>query len=201
MARPKTLPDIEVLAAAHRLLHERGPDGLTFASLARACGLSASTLVQRFGSKDGLVQGALLHAWDRLDDKTAGLAAAVPRTPDGAVDMLLGLSQDYGGIETYADGLLILREDLRDPILRARGAAWKATLTAVLEDCFACTPAVPRGLGLLIAAQWLGSLLWWSFDPSVDVERFVEDNLKRFVAAICTVGPAGGHRSLSSIGQ
>ena len=41
MPRPKTLPDDDVLDAAHRLVHERGPDALTFASVAQACGLSA----------------------------------------------------------------------------------------------------------------------------------------------------------------
>src|SRR5262245_16047496 len=117
MPRPKTLPDAEVLDAAHRLMHEHGPEALTFAGLAEACGLSAATLVQRFGSKAGLKQAVLLHAWDGLDAKTARLAASVPKTPAGAVELLVGLSKDYGGIEAYAEGLLVLREDLRDPAL------------------------------------------------------------------------------------
>ena len=35
-----------------------------------------------------------------------------------------------------------------------------------------------------MASQWQGSLLWWSFDPQGDIDRFVEDSLKRFVAAV-----------------
>lgn len=188
MPRPKTLPDREVLEAAHKLIHESGPDALTFASLAQACGLSASTLVQRFKSKAGLVQSALLHAWDRLDEKTARLAAAAPKTTDGAIELLVGLSRDYGGIESYAEGLLVLREDLRDPALRARGAAWKEALSEALEDCFSDVPHAPPGIGLLIASQWQGSLLWWSFDPRGDVASFVEDNLHRFVSAVVKHG-------------
>ena len=65
MPRPKTLSDQDVLEAAHGLMHEHGPEALTFASLAQACGLSAATLVQRFKSKAGLKQSTLLHAWDR----------------------------------------------------------------------------------------------------------------------------------------
>jgi AcrR family transcriptional regulator len=190
MPRPKTLPDQDVLAAALRLIHEQGPDALTFASVAQTCGLSASTLVQRFKSKAGLVQSALLHAWDRLDEKTARLAAAAPRSPDGAIELLVELSRDYGGIETYAEGLLLLREDLRDPVLRARGALWKEALSSALEDCFAETPQAPPGIGLLIASQWQGSLLWWGFDPQGAVEDFVEDSLKRFVSALVTSEPA-----------
>jgi AcrR family transcriptional regulator len=188
MPRRKTLPDDDVLAAAHRLIHAHGPDALTFASLARACGLSASTLVQRFKSKAGLVQSTLLHAWDRLDAKTARLAAAVPRSPAGAIALLVALSRDYGDIEAYAEGLLILREDLRDPALRARGAIWKVSLSSALEDCFAEVPHAPQGIGLLMAAQWQGALLWWSFDPQGDVAGLVEDSLHRFVAAIVRPG-------------
>jgi AcrR family transcriptional regulator len=184
MPRPKILPDSEVLKAAYALVHRHGPDTLTFATLAQACGLSASTLVQRFKSKADLVRSTLSYAWDGLDEKTAAFSAKVPKTPAGAVQLLTMLSKDYGEIEVYADALLILREDLRDPALRARGAKWKAVLTRALEDCFTAVPHAPRGIGLLMAAQWQGSVLWWSFDPKGRVENYVEDNLESFVSAI-----------------
>ena len=151
MPRPKTLPDSAVLKAAYALVHQHGPDALTFATLAQACGLSASTLVQRFKSKADLVRSALSYAWDGLDEKTAAFSAKTPKTPDGAVQLLTLLSKDYGEIEVYADALLILREDLRDPALRARGARWKAVLTRALEECFDSVPHAPPGIGLLMA--------------------------------------------------
>lgn len=184
MPRPKTQSDAEVLEAANRLLHDEGPQALTFARLAAACGLAPATLVQRFKSKAGLKQAALLRAWDGLDAKTAKLAAEMPKTPQGAIRLLTALSGDYGGIETYAEGLLILREDLRDPVLRARGTAWRRALSKALDRCFASVPSAPRDVGLLMASQWQGSLLWWGFDPRDDVAHFVEAGLKRFVAAI-----------------
>ncbi|MBB6466803.1 AcrR family transcriptional regulator [Aminobacter lissarensis] len=183
MPRRKTLSDEQVLVAASRLLHEHGPDALTFESLGRACGLSPATLVQRFRTKAKLKQATLLHAWDGLDAKTAALAASTPKTPEGAIALLVGLS-DYGGIETYAEGLLVLREDLRDPALRARGAAWKAALSAALDERFAAVAAAPQGIGLLMASQWQGSLLWWGFDPQGRVEDFVAASLRGFVAAL-----------------
>ena len=94
------------------------------------------------------------------------------------------IRQGYGGIESYADGLLVLREDLRDPMLRARGAAWKASLSKILADCFAEMSGPPQDVGLLMASHWQGSLLWWSFDPTIDVAAYVEDSLNRFVAAV-----------------
>lgn len=188
MTRPKTLSDQHVLNIANQLIQEHGPEALTFALLAKACGLSPATLVQRFESKTRLKQSTLLYAWDRLDAKTAQLANTIPKSVEGAIELLVALSRDYGGIESYADGLLVLREDLRDPTLRARGLLWKDKLCAVLESCFA-SASVPTGIGLLMASQWQGSLLWWSFDPKGKVECFVEEDLNRFVAAIGKSGP------------
>ena len=190
MPRTKTLSDEDLLDTAVKLMHERGPEAVTFAELARACGLSASTLVQRFTSKRELVRSTLLHAWDRLDGRTAALAATLPKTPDGAVELLAQLSVSYGDIETYADGLLILREDLRDPVLRARGVAWKIALSRALDDCFGPASRRRHGIGLLMAAQWQGSLLWWSFEPSENVEDFVREHLKLFLSAIGRPGRA-----------
>lgn len=184
MPRPKTRTDADVLDAAHRLLHVEGPDALTFARLAHYCGLAPATLVQRFKSKDGLKQAALLHAWDKLDARTAELAAQVPKTPAGAVRFLSALSGGYGGIEAYARGLLVLREDLSDPVLRARGAVWRRALSKALDQCFAAAPGTPKDMGLLTASHWQGSLLWWGFEPKDDVRRYVEASLRRFIAAM-----------------
>lgn len=184
MPRPKTQTDADVLAAAHRLIHEEGPEALTFARLARSCGLAPATLVQRFKSKDGLKQATLLHAWDELDARTAELSAQAPKTPAGAIKLLTALSGSYDGIEAYARGLLVLREDLSDPVLRARGASWRRALSKALDQCFAGIAGKPKDMGLLMASHWQGSLLWWGFEPKDDVRRYVETSLKRFVAAM-----------------
>ncbi|KUM28636.1 TetR family transcriptional regulator [Mesorhizobium loti] len=190
MTRPKTQSDDQVLEIAYRLMHADGPEALTFERLARACGLSGSTLVQRFKSKTLLKQRALLYAWDGLDRKTDETARSVTKTPAGAIALLVALSGGYGDIESYAEGLLVLREDLRDPVLRARGAAWKASLGRMLSDCFADVRGMPDDIGLLMASHWQGSLLWWSFDPDdLDLIAYVEHSLRRFVSAI-TAGSA-----------
>lgn len=184
MPRTKTLPDDDVLRIAHRLMHEAGPDALTFDALSRACGLSPATLVQRFGSKAGLKRATLMLAWDQLDERTAELARSVPPTPSGAVEMLVALSGGYGGIEAYAEGLLVLREDFRDPELRARGAAWKEALSTALDRCFATTAGAPEGIGLLLATHWQGSLTWWAFEPRLAIEIHVRNALDRFLTGI-----------------
>lgn len=189
MARTKALSDAAVLDMALAFMLAEGPDALTFARLSAVCGLSAPTLVQRFTTKAALRRAALLHAWDRLEARTADLAERLPRTPAGAIALLVGLSDSFGSIEAYANGLLLLREDLRDPVLRARGKAWKAALTAALDRCFPDWPPAMGPIAPLIAAQWQGALSWWSFDPEGPVARHVEVSLERFIQALLARPP------------
>ena len=184
MPRTKTQSDEALVAIALGVVRAGGPEALTFDAVARASGLSASTLVQRFGTKAALKRAALMSAWDALDSRTQAAAQAAKRTPDGAIAMLVELSAGYGDVAQYAEGLLLLREDLRDPELRARGRSWRDALTTALDVCFAETPSAPPDVGLLLAGQWQGALLWWSFDPQGPVEHYVERSLRRFVAAL-----------------
>lgn len=197
MPRPKTQSDELVLEAALALMYERGPEALTFASLAERCGLSGATLVQRFGSKAKLKQSALLHDWDRLGEETASRAATVTKTPEGAIELLVGLSTLYGEIDSYTEMLRLLREDLRDPVLRERAAAWKMALCSTLDECFASVPDLPEDVGLLLASQWQGAHMLWNFDPHGKVEDFVEESLNRLVAVLMASRPSGQRRRRS----
>lgn len=180
MPRPKSLSDKAVLESALALMRRDGPDGISFGALARETGLSGATLVQRFGTKPGLVKAATSHAWDQLDRATEAAIATAPNGPDGVVALLVALS-GYGDIETYADNLLILREDLRDPDLRARGRAWHGVL---LEAIAARLPGQDEAAAAVILDVWQGSLLWWSFDPTEKVEHHVERRLRTLLAVV-----------------
>lgn len=184
MPRPKTQSDERVLDAALALVHAGGVDRLTFAALADRCGLSAATLVQRFGTKPALVQRTLLHAWDKLQARTLELASSLPKTPDGAVQLLTGLSRHDGDVEAYAEGLLILREDLRDPVLRSRGAAWEADLSTALGECFAGVPGAPGEIGFALAAHWQGALTWWAFSARRPLEEYLAESLGALIAML-----------------
>jgi AcrR family transcriptional regulator len=193
MPRPRTIPDEALLDGALAVLRRAGPEGMTFAAVAAETGLSAATLVQRFGSKAALVQAALLRAWDLLDARTADADAAAPPTPAGAVALLVALSGDYG--DDYAEGLLVLREDLRDPTLRRRGAAWGEVLAEALGRRLA-DPAGPRpDLGRLMAAQWQGAVLWWGFERGRSLPEAVTAELEAFCRTVATAADQNPSRS------
>jgi AcrR family transcriptional regulator len=189
MPRPRTLSDQELLDMVLAVISAEGPEAATFAAVARASGLSGSTLVQRFSTKAGMLRAALLHAWDRLDAETARLAAACPKTPEGAVALLAGLSREYGDSPAaYAEGLLLLREDFRDPALRARGAAWAAALAAAVSERLG-EGGGRETIARLMLAQWQGSLTWWGFTAEGPLADHVEAELGRFLQAVRRPGP------------
>ncbi|MET8800711.1 TetR family transcriptional regulator [Nocardia sp. NPDC004568] len=167
MARTKSKTDAQVLDDGLALAMRSGLPAITFAALAQRCGLSPATLVQRFSTKDELKRRILLHAWDRLDEATAELDTTVPRTPEGAIELLIELSAQYEDREAYPHGLLLLREDVLDPHLRRRGVAWEAGLVAALGSRL----GTGEEGGAVLAAYWQGVICWWAFH---DDEPLVE---------------------------
>lgn len=187
MPRPQTVTNVAIFEAALALMEARGSPGLTFAALAARIGLSGSTLVQRFGTKEALIHAALVHAWDTLDERTRRTAAEEPRTPEGAVAVLARLSEGYGDIESHADKLHLLREDFRHPELRERGRSWIGLLAGLLDECFG--GPTRDGIGLMMIAQWQGAILLWGFSPQARLDDFVREHLRRF---LCRVGLGTG---------
>ncbi|MFJ3263494.1 TetR family transcriptional regulator [Pseudomonas sp. NPDC086581] len=168
MARTKTVSDEAILDAAMALMLREGPEAVTFAAVGREVGLSAATLVQRYATKAEFLRAALLRAWDQLDEQTARLDESAELSPEGAVQMLVAMFPVGEGETDYAEGLLILREDMRDPLLRERGAQWGATLAKALGRRLSDDPLRQPVLGRLMASQWQGAQLWWAFERQGD---------------------------------
>lgn len=155
MGRPKTVTDADVFLAVRRLLVEGGEKAVAFASVARATGLAGPTLVQRFGSRAGMVQAAQLAAWDALDALTAEAVADAELSPKGAQKLLKTLAD--GQAKTVDPALMSV--DLRDPVLRQRAKAWRRMIEDALCQILG-GGSKGRDAGVLVFAVWQGQLLW-----------------------------------------
>lgn len=142
---------------------EVGPAGLTFATAAAAVTLSPATLVQRFGSRESMVESILLRAWDRLDAATREADASASPDVAGAIDLLMRLMPAETLEHAVTEGLLLLREDVRNPRLRERGKAWGDFLAAALGRRLSGDAREGLRLGWQMARVWQGALLWWAF--------------------------------------
>ncbi|MFI0481623.1 TetR/AcrR family transcriptional regulator [Actinomadura sp. 9N215] len=175
--RPRGVDDAVILRAAVEVIGRVGPAKLTLAAVAGEVGLVPGTLVQRFGSKRGLlvalaaqsVQDAdvlLERACGSHDSALAALAALV-------VDSM----SDVATPQTYANHLAFLCMDLTDPELhehalavhRAQGRAIQSLLEAAVTagelregtDVAAVAEtvqAVVAGVGLTWALDRRGTL-------------------------------------------
>lgn len=170
MGRSKTISESAVLEGLLSAVEKDGPGGLTFSRASKAVGLSAATLVQRFGTRDAMIEAVLLHAWDRLDAATAAADAEASLDADGAISMLLRLMPAGAADYNVAEGLLLLREDLRNPVLRARGHAWGTCLAQSLGRRLTAQARLAEPMGWQMACMWQGVLIWGAFKHSAEAE-------------------------------
>lgn len=148
MARPRTIPDAEIFRVVCRLLAEGGDKAVTFGAVGRESGLAAPTLVQRYGSCDGMVQAALGAAWDALDAATLAAAAGAD-SPQG---LLKALSE-------AGDDMALRGPAFRDAGLRARAEAWRQQVEGVLARLLGGGGKGREAAAILFAA-WQGQQAW-----------------------------------------
>ena len=84
MSRIKLISDQDVLALLYAMLLQDGEKLFTFQSAAKASGLSAPGLVQRFSSREAMLVATLRHGWARLETVTAEADAEALMSAKGA---------------------------------------------------------------------------------------------------------------------
>jgi AcrR family transcriptional regulator len=175
--RPRGIDDAAILRATVDVIGRVGPVGLTLAAVAGEVGLVPGTLVQRFGSKRGL----LLALAEQGEKEAEALLGRVRAEHDSALVALAALIvAPLGSMatpETFANHLAFLCIDLTDPgfrphalaIHQAQGRAVKALLTESLlagdlrpgtdvAALAASVQAIASGAGLVWALDRQGSL-------------------------------------------
>jgi AcrR family transcriptional regulator len=173
MARRKTITDDELCDRLLPVLTRHGPEGLTFALAGEAVALVPGTLVQRFGNREGMIAAILTRAWDRLDAATAAADQAAPDGPEGACALLSALTPGEAAEVDVTDGLRLLREDFRNPALRARGRAWGETLAAALGRRLHPEAETGLRLGWQMLQVWQGALIWWAFTRQGEAREYL----------------------------
>jgi len=177
MARTKAISDEAVLAAAATVMFAKGPSEFTLAGAAKAAGLAPATLVQRFGDKHGLVVAAIAQ-----DNRAfAGFLAELPAEvgAEAVIDIFARMFPDVvEDVGHFADQLLWLRQDMRDPDLnrlaRERFAALRAAVAARLPPL----PIPAADAASLVEAQWQGALLQWGIFRQGRLADFVTAQLR-----------------------
>lgn len=183
MARPKTITDERLLAAAAEVIGRKGP-GFTVADVAERAGVSVGTVAGRFGSKSGLLQALTRQTTAENERRMRAAAAAATDPADGLRAALLTWFEDLADPAEAQNHLAQLGVDLIDPRLRALLAdLYEATERTVLE--LTRRVELPRGPGPERAARVLTGLLHGvSMDWSVRPRGELADRLAQDVDAV-----------------
>ena len=148
MPRNRIIPDDRVFSTVLRLLAEGGDKAVSFATVAAATGLAPPTLVQRYGSLDGMVRAARNRAWDRVEARTAD---AIATTASKGLPAFL---KALGTVDVRA-----IAADLRDSDLSQRATVWRVTVEAAIALRLGTGHRARESAALLFAA-WQGQALW-----------------------------------------
>jgi AcrR family transcriptional regulator len=170
MPRPRTIDDEAVLAAAAEVVNRVGPAKLTLQRVADEVGLSAPTLVQRFGSKRGLLLAMgepLSKRWAVVfDDARERSASAL----EAIVAALVDLTAHVSTPDAMANSVAFLHMDLSDPEFHERAVAGLRTMRDLIGGLL--DEAVERGelpaatdtqtLATSVLNAYNGALISWA---------------------------------------
>lgn len=183
--RPRKVTDDEVLAAAYTVMQQLGPGELTLAHIAGQAGVTAGALVQRFGSKRGL----LLLLSERFSGGTGAMFAQLRSAHRSPLATLRAYADCMAGMaETPASllrNLQYLQIDLTDPDFRkhlAKSArATREELQTLIREAVDAKELVKstnaKQLARTIEAVIGGSMLSWAFYQEGSASKWMRDDL------------------------
>jgi AcrR family transcriptional regulator len=180
MPRSKQQSDEAVLEAALPVIFRRGPGEFTLAEVAAAAGLAPATLIQRFGSKRGLMLAAVGHSTTQLS--TALETLPTGSGADAVIQLFLASTPGLAEEDALADHLLWLSEDIRDPEMNALTRRHFEVFRKVLAERMPPLPVAPEVAMRLIEAQWHGALMQWAVERQGHLVDYVAESLRAWFA-------------------
>ncbi len=190
MARPQKVSDEQIFAAAYRVMQRVPPPDFTLAAIADEAGVTAGLLVQRFGSKRGLmVRLAELSA-----SASAGFIEGLREQHDSPLAVLRAYVDCMADLASSPDAfsriLAYLVDDLRDPDLRrhleAQARRTRGAITKLLADAVArgelSSRAIPKRLARTVETIIGGSMLTWATYREGTAVRWMRQDLDLVLA-------------------
>jgi AcrR family transcriptional regulator len=187
--RRRTVSDVELLHAAARAVSRVGPVRLTLAHVAAEASIAPATLVQRFGSKRGLLLAMVQMSSSGVSDQFAALRAA-HSSPLAALhaiaDCMAGLAATP---EELANHLAFLHMDLTDPDFHALALAharvFSAELKGLLDDAVARDELIgcdTTSLARLIPELIHGALVTWAIYREGSAQEWTRREMETLLA-------------------
>lgn len=197
MPRPRTVDDGAIFGAVVEVITRDGPAKLTLGRIAKVAGLAAPTLIQRFGSKQGLLRAMTKASLGGASHYVDQLRAAHSSPLAIAREFVLcfaGMAQTPQVLLNHT--LAYLQLDVTDPVLRRYAVESSRehdeTLAVLLKEAVAAKELSPRCNPKELAPTLLrlasGSLLAWAVHRSGNARTWLARDVDAVLAPHRVVG-------------
>jgi AcrR family transcriptional regulator len=187
--RPRTVSDDDILAATGRAMSKVPPTRFTLADVAREVGLAPATLVQRFGSKRGLLLALASQSAASMDACFDAVRHAHASPLDALLDAATAMARFSKSPEELANSIAYLQIDLSDPDFHrhilASSRASQRGYRALLDEAVArkeLEPCDTERLARAVDALAGGSLIGWAIHRKGKAESWVRKDLETLLA-------------------
>ena len=187
--RPRKTSDEHILAATARVMQRRSPTQLTLADVAKEAGIVPATLIQRFGTKRGLLLTLCRTAPGAVPQQFAAARAKYKSPLKTLIELYVECTAFALTPEAMANGLAYLQIDLTDPDFHAITLAQFRALrdeTQKLLDAAVATrelrPCNTAQLARLIQHLNGGAMLAWAVYRQGSVAAWVRRELQALLA-------------------
>ncbi|MBV9109825.1 MAG: TetR/AcrR family transcriptional regulator [Gemmatimonadetes bacterium] len=187
--RTRTASDEEILEAVIRTVSRVGPAKLTLAQVAAEAGLAPATLVQRFGSKRGMLLAVSRYGIEHSDGWFAQARVANPSPLAALVESCVAAARWFDTPEALAHHLAFLQMDLTDSEFLALAAQASSGIRdgirALLDEAVAAGEIAVHGTARLAAAvqaTYNGSLLTWAIHREGTLADWLRRDLETLLA-------------------
>jgi AcrR family transcriptional regulator len=191
VGRRKVTPDTDVLTATLRVVNRVGPGRLTLADVAAEAGLAPATLLQRFGSKRGLLLAVAEQSMGGVDECFARMRSAHRSPLAAVVASLEEMTHMCETPEALANNLAFLEIDLTDPdfhrLALANSRAMMAGYRALLDEAVAAGELVRCDTARLVralCAMSSGSMLNWAILREGTVTEWLRGDIETLLGPL-----------------
>lgn len=184
MPRPRTTSDEAILEAAFRVISRLGPAQFTLSDVARESGLAPATLLQRFGSKRGLLLALAKVGADSVDACFMAIRKAHASPFKALVIAATEMTRMVTTPQELANSLAFLQQDISDPefhrLSLKNSTSIVAGYQALIKDAIKAgelRTCNAQKLARAVAAVSGGSLLAWAIHRQGSAETWVRGDL------------------------
>jgi AcrR family transcriptional regulator len=191
MPRTRTVGDDAILRAAAEAVGEKGPAGFTLADVGAKVELSPATLLQRFGSKRGLLLKLAETGPGWAEEKFVTASAGYPSPRKALIAALKAMTASVASPEAMANNLAFLQTDLSDPdfhdLAQRHAQAFRRAIQAALDDAKQAgeigQATDTKRLTEAVEAVYNGALITWAIHRKGRLDNHLAKQLDTLLSA------------------